>query len=86
MARPSVDHVDRGLHRLGAEPVQGFLEGLIGSPEHRTATIPCPGARSRRQQKTTIGSIERGFLGYPIRLAYQFRIFFRCTLEYGRWW
>jgi hypothetical protein len=32
MARPSIDHEHRGLHGLGAEPVQGFLAGLIKGP------------------------------------------------------
>jgi site-specific recombinase XerC len=29
MARPSVDHEHRGLHGLGAQPVQGLLAGLM---------------------------------------------------------
>jgi hypothetical protein len=31
LARPSVDHEHRGLHRLGAEPLQGLLAGLMQS-------------------------------------------------------
>jgi putative transposase len=35
VARSSINHQNRGLHGLGAEPVQGFLAGLANHLDDR---------------------------------------------------
>jgi hypothetical protein len=57
LARPSVDHQHRGLHGVGAEPVQGLLSRLIevcwerdafGSPSSRNKVLRFQGGTMMR--------------------------------------
>jgi hypothetical protein len=68
LARPSVDHQHGRLHGAGAEPVQGFLAGLINAAgvAHRMHDLRCPVGSTRHPSGIGPGSrcrLELGPLG-----------------------
>jgi hypothetical protein len=60
MAGPSFDYIDGRLHRASPEPVQGFLEGLIGSPEYRTCDNPDIRALAHDRERQLVSARIQG--------------------------